>query len=48
MGRRYDRESVEFARALTFNDGLFAIAMTLLVVSIAVPTISDSHSVGLA
>jgi uncharacterized membrane protein len=45
VGRTYDRQSVEFARALTFNDGLFAIAMTLLVVSIAVPTISDSHSV---
>jgi uncharacterized membrane protein len=46
-GRRtYGRESVEFARVLTFNDGLFAIAMTLLVVSIAVPTISDTHSVG--
>jgi uncharacterized membrane protein len=43
--RRYDRESVEFARVLTFNDGLYAIAMTLLIVSIAVPTISDTHSV---
>jgi uncharacterized membrane protein len=43
---RYDRDSVEFARVLTFNDGLYAIAMTLLVVSIAVPTISDTHSVG--
>lgn len=46
MSRRYGRESVEFARVLTFNDGLYAIAMTLLVVSIAVPTISDSDSVG--
>jgi TMEM175 potassium channel family protein len=44
--RRYDRDSVEFARVLSFNDGLFAIAMTLLVVSIAVPAISDSSSVG--
>jgi uncharacterized membrane protein len=43
--RRYDRKSVEFARVLTFNDGLYAIAMTLLVVSIAVPTISDTDSV---
>jgi uncharacterized membrane protein len=42
--RRYDRESVEFARTLAFSDGLFAIAMTLLIVSIAVPTISDSNS----
>jgi uncharacterized membrane protein len=44
VNRRYDRESVEFARFLTFNDGLFAIAMTLLVVSIAVPTISSPDS----
>jgi uncharacterized membrane protein len=43
--RRYDRDSVEFARVLTFNDGLYAIAMTLLIVSIAVPTISDGDSV---
>jgi TMEM175 potassium channel family protein len=45
VNRRYDRESVEFARVLTFNDGLYAIAMTLLIVSIAVPTISDTNSV---
>jgi uncharacterized membrane protein len=44
--RRYDRDSVEFARTVAFTDGLFAIAMTLLVVSLAVPTISDSDSVG--
>jgi uncharacterized membrane protein len=43
--RTYDRESVEFARVLTFNDGLYAIAMTLLIVSIAVPTISDGDNV---
>jgi uncharacterized membrane protein len=43
--RRYGRDSVEFARVLTFNDGLYAIAMTLLIVSIAVPTISDTQSV---
>jgi uncharacterized membrane protein len=46
VSRRYGRESVEFARVLNFNDGLYAIAMTLLIVSIAVPTISDTHSVG--
>ena len=45
MGRRYDRESVEFARALTFNDGLFAIAMTLLVVAIAVPNLGRGDSI---
>ena len=44
--RTYGRESVEFARTLTFTDGLFAIAMTLLVVSLSVPTLSDSNSVG--
>jgi uncharacterized membrane protein len=43
--RTYARDSVEFARVLSFNDGLFAIAMTLLIVSIAVPTISDTNSV---
>jgi TMEM175 potassium channel family protein len=44
--RTYGRDSVEFARLLSFTDGLFAIAMTLLVVSLAVPTLSDSSSVG--
>jgi uncharacterized membrane protein len=43
--RTYDRDSVEFARTVTFTDGLFAIAMTLLVVSLAVPTLSDESSV---
>jgi uncharacterized membrane protein len=37
--RVYARGSEEFARALGFSDGLFAIAMTLLVVSISVPTL---------
>jgi uncharacterized membrane protein len=40
-----DRDSVEFGRTLAFTDGLFAIAMTLLVVSIGVPHISDGHSI---
>jgi uncharacterized membrane protein len=44
-GRRYDRESVEFSRTLAFTDGLFAIAMTLLVVDLAVPVLKDTHSV---
>jgi uncharacterized membrane protein len=43
--RTYDRDSVEFGRALTFSDGLFAIAMTLLVVSISVPMISDGDEI---
>ncbi len=41
----YGRDSVEFARVLTFSDGLFAIAMTLLVVGIEVPDIPDTDSV---
>jgi uncharacterized membrane protein len=44
--RVFDRESVEFARVLTFSDGMFAIAMTLLVVGIEVPDIPDTDDVG--
>jgi len=43
--RTYGRDSVEFARTLTFTDGLFAIAMTLLVVDLAVPTLIHETSV---
>jgi TMEM175 potassium channel family protein len=43
--RTYERDSVEFGRALAFSDGLFAIAMTLLIVAIAVPHIHDTDSV---
>jgi uncharacterized membrane protein len=43
--RTYDRDSVEFARTLTFTDGLFAIAMTLLVVDLTVPVIEDTDNV---
>ena len=45
MGARYERGSPEFGRVLAFSDGLFAIAMTLLVVAIAVPALSDADSV---
>ncbi len=45
-GRGFGRDSVEFARVLTFSDGMFAIAMTLLVVGIEVPDIPDTESVG--
>lgn len=41
----YPRGGEEFSRVLAFSDGLFAIAMTLLVVSITVPTISDGDSI---
>jgi uncharacterized membrane protein len=43
--RTYGRDSVEFARTLTFTDGLFAIAMTLLVVDLAVPVLHNDSSV---
>jgi uncharacterized membrane protein len=43
--RTYGRDTVEFARTLTFTDGLFAIAMTLLVVDLAVPVLHDGNSV---
>jgi uncharacterized membrane protein len=50
MARRssksFGRDSVEFGRALTFTDGVFAIAITLLVVGIEVPNIPDTDSVG--
>ena len=44
--RRYERGREEFSRVLAFSDGLFAIAMTLLVVGIAVPTLADGEDVG--
>ena len=41
----YPRDGVEFNRVLAFSDGVFAIAMTLLVVSIAVPRLADGADV---
>lgn len=41
----YPRGSEEFTRVLTFSDGLFAIAMTLLVVGITVPVLQQGDSV---
>jgi TMEM175 potassium channel family protein len=46
LSTRHERGEEEFSRVLAFSDGLFAIAMTLLVVGITVPTISDTESVG--
>jgi len=43
---RYERGEEEFGRVLSFSDGLFAIAMTLLVVGIVVPKLTDGDSVG--
>jgi uncharacterized membrane protein len=41
---RYERGSDEFSRAINFNDAVFAIALTLLSVSLVVPTLTDSGS----
>jgi uncharacterized membrane protein len=43
---RFPRGSEEFSRVLAFSDGLFAIAMTLLVVGIGVPTLTDGSDEG--
>ena len=44
VASRYERGSEEFSRTLALSDGLFAIAMTLLVVGIALPTIDQAGS----
>lgn len=41
---RYPRGSDEFSRAINFNDAVFAIALTLLSVSLAVPALTDGSS----
>ncbi len=42
----YTRESVEFARAFTFFDAVYAFALTLLVVNLDPPEASDWKSLG--
>jgi uncharacterized membrane protein len=42
----FPRGSEEFSRVLAFSDGLFAIAMTLLVVGIGVPELTDGGDEG--
>lgn len=44
VAKTYERGSEEFSRTLALTDGVFAIAMTLLVVTIALPTLRDSGS----
>jgi len=38
--RSYDRDSIEFARIANLSDGVFAIALTLLVLDLVVPGVS--------
>jgi uncharacterized membrane protein len=45
LQRTFDRDSAEFGRVLAFSDGLFAIAMTLLIVAVGVPHLNDEASV---
>lgn len=42
--RVWGRDTVEFARVTAFSDGLFSIAMTLLVVEVTVPHLLDTGS----
>jgi uncharacterized membrane protein len=44
VASRYERGSEEFSRTLALSDGVFAIAMTLLVVGIALPTLRHGGS----
>jgi uncharacterized membrane protein len=42
--RTFDRGQLEFDRLAFFSDAIYAISLTLLVVGLAVPTISDTAS----
>jgi len=44
LKRVYPRGEEEFGRVLAFSDGVYAIAITLLVLSINVPSLSQSDS----
>lgn len=40
---RFRRDSIEFGRVVSLTDGIYSVAMTLLVVSIGVPKVSPEH-----
>jgi len=46
VAKTYERGGEEFSRTLALSDGVFAIAMTLLVITIALPTLRDSADIG--
>ena len=43
---RYERDTIEFARAVTFFDAVYAFALTLLVVNIDPPEAADWRDLG--
>ena len=43
MKRVYEHDTPEFARAGALSDGIFAVAMTLLVAGIAIPSVPDDQ-----
>lgn len=40
---RFDRDSVEFGRVISLTDGIYAVAMTLLVVTIGIPRVEPEQ-----
>lgn len=40
---RYERDSIEFSRVVSLTEGIFAVAMTLLIVSIGIPRVDSDN-----